>query len=254
VLYNIGQTSRELRDYAAALTAFQKYLAEGTKAPDQTHINAHREKVEGYINELKPKIAILTLSVNQSGAEVSIDDVVIGNTPLDKPINVNAGRRKVTVTKSGYGPVQKFVDVGGTDQKAVSIELTALGGSDTGHPIKPPDQTTESKPLSPAPFVALAITGVAGIATIGLGVKALSAHSDFETALGAFPGNSVDIEAKRSSAKTFALAADVMGGVTGAGAIVTIVLFVTTTGSSSKPKTALHVNVGPSSVGLAGTF
>jgi len=255
VLYNIGQTSRELRDYAAALTAFQKYLTEGAKASDQTHLNAHKDKVEGYVNELKPKIAIVTLSVNQAGAEISVDDVVVGNSPLDKSINVNAGRRKISVTKSGYVPIQKFIDVGGTDQKSVSLELVPLGGGGPDVPIKHgPDQGETKTSLSPYPFVALGITGVAGIATIALGVKAIGAHSDFDTALNTFPGNSSDIESKRSSAKTFALAADIMGGVTGAAAVVTIVLFATNAGGSTKPKAALNLQVGPGNVGLSGSF
>ncbi len=266
VLYNIGQTLRELRDYAAAQTAFQKYLAEGAKASDQSHLNAHKDKVQGYLEELKPKIATLTINVTAPGADISVDDVSVGTSPLDKPLAVNAGRRKISASKSGFIPVQKFIDVGGTDQKSVDLDVVAVGGGDNGHqngggdttPVKP--TPSGGTPIAAAVAVAC-ITGAAGIATIGLGVKSLSAKSDFENALAQFPGNSTNIESTRSTAKSFALGADITGGVTAAGIVTTIILFATLKKSdaskpdTTKPDTATILPlIGPGSVGLAGTF
>ncbi len=223
VLYNLGQTSRELRDYAGALRSFEQYLKEGGfDAPK-------RDKVEAWVEELKGKVAAVAIKVNVPGAEVAIDDVSVGASPIKDPVVVNAGKRKVSATLSGYTPLQKYVDLAGTDSKTVLLELSPLaapnggggkvGGGDT--------RTEPPRKSSPGPWIALGGTGAAAVATGIFGGLALSAKSDFNKALGTFPGNGKDIEAKRSKARTFAATADVLGGVTGAGAVVTIVLFAT---------------------------
>ena len=224
VLYNLGQTYRELRDYAGALRSFQQYLKEGAgDAPK-------RDKVEAWVAELKGKVAFITVKVSVPGAELSIDDVSIGASPVKDPVIVNAGKRKVSATLSGYTPLQKYVDLAGTDSKTVVLELSPLGGSNGGEGQgKPGGVEPREPPRKPSlgPWIALAGTGTAAIATGIFGALALSAKSDFSKALGTFPGNGKDIESKRSKAKTFALTADVLGGITGAGAVVTVVLFAT---------------------------
>lgn len=257
VLYNLGQTSRELRDYAGALKSFQQYLKEGGNDV------AKRDKVEAWVEELKGKVAKVSVNVNVPGAEITVDDVSVGRSPLKEPVVVNAGKRKVSATLSGYTPMQRYVDLAGTDSKSVDIELAPIGstsgGGDKdkggGEPPPPP------KKASPAPWIALAGTGVAGILTGVFGGLALSAKSDFQKALDTFPGNAKDIEAKRSKTKTFAATADVLGGITGAGAVVTIVLFATTSSSShsggkDEKKSAFipEIGIGPGAIQFGGRF
>ena len=259
VLYNLGQTSRELRDYATALNAFDQYLTESALDPQlDEKEKGKREKAEAYVKELRPKVAIVTIVVSVPGAEVLVDDVPIGESPLKKPIAMNAGRRKLTVNKSGYNANQRFVDVGGTDEKTVKIELIAIGGPiDKKGPVTPPPEPG----LSPVPFVMLGLTGATGIATAILGARALSLHSDYESELTKFPGNAAAIEDARTSSKDFALGADILGGVTIASAAVTIILFVALNPSSSsepKDEKAAEPKVGltltPGFMGLSGSF
>ncbi|MFO0613545.1 MAG: PEGA domain-containing protein [Polyangiaceae bacterium] len=262
VLYNLGQTSRELRDYATALTSFDQYLTESAADPglDEKE-RGKREKAEAYVKELRPKVAIVTIEVNVAGAEVLVDDIPIGESPLKKPVFMNAGRRKVTVSKSGFNPNQRFVDVGGTDEKTVKIELLAVGGPSGPNPKGPPTKPPEPG-LSPVPFVFLGLTGATGIATAILGARALSLHSDYETELGKFPGNPEAIESARSGSKDFALGADILGGVTIASAAVTVILFVALNQSSgeeekkdekpAEPK--VGISLSPGFMGLSGSF
>ena len=53
VLYNIGQTARELKSYSEALRALERYLTEGGDK-----ISAERRaSVEGWVTELKDRVA-----------------------------------------------------------------------------------------------------------------------------------------------------------------------------------------------------
>jgi tetratricopeptide (TPR) repeat protein len=259
VLYNLGQTSRELREYAAALTSFERYLSEGGENVDAER----RKKVEGWIAELKGKVASVKLSANVEGAEVAVDDIVVGKTPLDKPLVVNAGRRKITVTKTGYGPLTRFVDVAGTEEKKLELELVALGapaggggaGGGGGTTLTPGEQ---AEGPSPWPWAAFAITAAAGTATAVMGGLSLSKKADFEDELAKVPGSPQAIEDARDDARAFAIAADVLGGVTIAGAVVTIVGFAVEGskggGSTEQSRAPVRPVVGPGYVGLFGTF
>lgn len=259
VLYNLGQTSKELREYSAALTSFERYLAEGG---DQ--IDAERKKkVEGWITELKGKVATLNLKIAVEGADVTVDDIAVGKTPLDKPLVVNAGRRKISVTKSGYAPLNRFIDVAGTEQKSLELELVPLTGQggggtvDTGGKPSPLGPAEQPEGASPWPWAAFGIAAAAGTATAVLGGLALSKKSDFEDQLTTYPNDAGAIDDARDEARTLAIAADVMGGVTIAAVVVTIVGFAvegTKGDSATQGRAPVRFTAGPTWVGLDGSF
>lgn len=100
VLYNLGQTNLELQDYAGALRAFRGYLDGGGReiAP------ARRTQVEGDLKRLESRVARVDVVVNVEGADVTIDDVSVGKSPLSAPVLVSAGRRKSRRRKLGSRP------------------------------------------------------------------------------------------------------------------------------------------------------
>lgn len=237
VLFNLGQTSQELNDYASALSAFRRYLDEGGKEIEK----ARRAKVEGFIGVLENKVGTIVVETNVEGAEVSVDDVSVGKTPLAKPILVNAGRRKFAASLSGHHPAVRQEEVAGLDERTVKLELVEIDAAEPPKPLPPPKTATPPTAKTvdehTTPVVAwtmFAVTGAGAIATGVLGGLALSARSDLDGALATFPGNPAAIESAQSRAKTFALATDIAGGVTAASAIATLVLFVTSGGSKDQ--------------------
>ena len=103
------------------------------------------------------------------------------------------------------------------------------------------------------------------IATGVLGGLALAAKSDRDDALDAFPGNKQTIDSAKRRTTRLATATDVMIGVTAAGAITTLVLFLVNPGSGSSDDEgsddatqddALQLSVTPSldGVWVTGTF
>src|SRR5262249_56444174 len=93
ILYNLGQVSYQRHDYAAALRYFRQYLADG----DDTVPDDRRHEVSGAIVDLEQRVGRLQIESGDEGAEVFVDDVLIGTTPLGALTGVNAGRRKVDV-------------------------------------------------------------------------------------------------------------------------------------------------------------
>jgi hypothetical protein len=130
VLYNIGQCDFQLADYAGARAAFEKYLADGgALVPD-----ARREQVRASIEELGGRVALVRVVTDVDGAEVTVDDTVVGKTPLESPILVSAGRRKIGATKAGRTGAVRVVDLAGEDSVEIALNL-GLTVSATAGPV-----------------------------------------------------------------------------------------------------------------------
>jgi tetratricopeptide (TPR) repeat protein len=259
--YNLGQTLYQLQDYAGAVRAFEQYLAEGGDKID----GDRKKEVDADLAKLRPRVAQLVFVVNTPGAEVSIDDEARGKVMKD-PLLVSAGRRRVAVTASGYQTETRVLDVAGTQRLELKFELKPIGGA-VAAPVDPRPRVQEpmlTRSKSRTPFyVGLVATGALGAGTAVMAIVASSKKSDYDKAL-EVPNNAQDIDDKRSSTRTTALVADVLGGATALAAGLTILAFVLTSGeepmtttakaTATPPKPMWRPVVSPSAVGVVGTF
>ena len=251
VLFNLGQTARELKDYASALTAFEKYLEEGgAKIPAP-----RRKDVTAYVEELGRKVGRVKVVASVDGAELAIDDVAVGVSPLAASVVVNVGRHKLSATLSGYTPAQRVVDVAGMTETPVNLELPKIETSSVPvvtEPIQEPPQKLGTPTIVWAMLGTTAALGVAAGITGGLAVSSRGALKD---ALGAFPGNPAAITAAQRKTRTLAITTDILGGIAVAGAITTVVLFVLAPKTATKAEKApVSLDVSPTGVGLHGMF
>jgi tetratricopeptide (TPR) repeat protein len=237
VLYNIGQTEYELQDYASALKSFQRYLDLGA-----TEIEAgRRAEVEKDLKDLASRVARVEIKSNTVDAEVLVDDVVVGKTPLADPLVVSIGHRKVVLQKNGLVSTARFVDLAGGDRLSVQVDLATA-------------PKEEAAPSRTGMWVSLAITGglVAGTAIVG--GLALAARADAQKQLDTFGAKKADIDAARSKTATLALVADILGGTAIAMTGVTIILGVTSGKSDAPPSPKAAITVGPGGVSVGGRF
>ena len=83
--------------------------------------------------DLRARQGWLTVDADVSGAEVLLDDVVIGLTPFSGA--VPAGDHVLLVSKAGYASVQRGAQVPADGSARVAVSLTALGGEGGGPEI-----------------------------------------------------------------------------------------------------------------------
>jgi len=119
VLYNIGQVCIQLGQYANARRALEEYLAKGGDglAPDR------RAAVNKDLEMLRHRTAFLTIGANLEGAEVLVDDVLVGKTPLGPAMLVDAGMHRVTVRRPGYLLKTTNVTLAGGDEETLDVAL-----------------------------------------------------------------------------------------------------------------------------------
>lgn len=233
VLYNIGQTYYQLQNYAAALTALQRYLAESPAGA------SHRTEVLQTLETLTSRIGKLAITTNVPGCELTIDDEPAGTSPLREPVVVSVGRRKVTATHGGRAD-SKLVEVAAGDTAKVSFVLAP----DSGTPVAPATSSGD-RWIVPG-WIA---TGVLGAGALTSGVVAYLASRDLNTARGRSPGSPAELGRLSSRVTTYGAVADILG----VAAIVTggITLKLTLSRSSTHE---LHVALRPDGLQLAGSF
>lgn len=255
VLYNLGQTARELRDYAAALTAFERYLREGgTEVPA-----ARRKEVQTSVDELKKKVGKLKISVPAAGAEISVDDQPVGVSPLAEALTLNVGKHKLAATLSGYTPIQRVVEVAGSAEDTVTLDLQKIEKADPSLPPGPGEPPRE--PVKPVKtetprsvWIMGGVTVGAGVLTGVMGGLALSARGSLNKALATYPGDATSIADAQKRTKTFALVTDVAAGVTVASAVTTVVLYFVAPRSLEKAPPSTTVGVSTSGLVVSGSF
>jgi hypothetical protein len=258
VLYNLGQTAQELQDYAGALKAFKGYLDGGGREIPA----ARRTQVEADLKRLESRVARVEIAVNVEGADVTVDDVSVGRSPLPQAVLVGAGRRKIAATKAGLSTASRVVDVAGGDKPKVSLELveqtpqvitvtTQPDGTQTQKitPLQPQVTVRTTTGPSTAFWIGVTTTAVLAVGTGVLGGLALGAKSTFDSRVAQVGVTTQAVDDARNQTRGFALATDIVGGVAIVSAITTIVLAFTTH-STHVVREGVRVVPG----GFAGTF
>jgi tetratricopeptide (TPR) repeat protein len=247
ILYNIAKTEFQLTDYVAAIATYERYLSEGAAVIDK----ARRAEVEEELPKLRARVATATITTNVSGATVSIDDEVVGTTPIASPVLLNPGVHRIVVRKDGFAESLRRIEVAGGDFPAVDLRLTeqaaALGKS------------SDPEVKSSAPGSTLRTTGIivgaTGLVAIGIGAAfGLSAKSKNDEAADMCTGiecrdpRAITLTDDARSAATISTIGFVAGGVLLAGGAG---LFLFAPRSESKTALRLAPRVGPQAAFLS---
>jgi tetratricopeptide (TPR) repeat protein len=199
VLYNLGQTYYQLQNYAQAMLTLERYLAESAgTAP-------HRADVEQTLETLRTRVGKIKITLNLPDCEITVDDELVGKTPLSEPVVVSIGRRKVTAIHAGRAPETRFIDVAAGDTVAVTL---TLADPNAAQPAAGGGSGITKRDLVTPGWIA---TGVLGAGALASGVYAYVASRGLDDARKTFPADAADLDSKATRVSRFALAADILG-------------------------------------------
>ncbi|WP_437577888.1 hypothetical protein [Sorangium sp. So ce887] len=264
VLYNVAGACYQLRDYACALRAFERYLTDGGAqiAADR------RAEVERDIAVLRGRVATVALSTSVPDMEIAVDDVPVGRTPLAEPLLMSAGRRRIVAAAAGRPAVTRVIDVAGGDQVELRLEipdaqaqqavragprLVAPSPEQPGVAMDRASRQERSVPV--LPWIA---TGALAAGAAVTGVLALGASRALGAELADFPGDAQAIERARTRTATLAVTTDLLAGA--AVLVGGVALYLTVAGGAERSGGAhaslpsIRAVVAPSSFRLLGTF
>jgi hypothetical protein len=236
LLYNIGLIRLQLNDYAQAIKAFQEYLAEGSAEIS----SVRRSEVERHLASLKGKVGRVEVSSQARGADVLVDDVVVGRVPLSDALVLNPGRRRITVARGGLSSTT-VVTVAGQDRLKVELALEA--------PKAPPATPASTAPNRTPAYVAWGVTGALAVGTAVAGFLALDAMSDLDEERRRVPTTRSRLDEAESKMMLRAAVTDVLAGATVLAA-GTALYFTFSTPSTDASRGGRDVRVGIGPTGL----
>jgi len=224
VLFNVSQTYYQLQNYAGALEAFQRYLVEGGANLPRDR----RAYVEKEIQKLKGRVALVRVTVNVPGADILVDDEKVATSPLDHPLTVSAGKRKITAVIQGKPPSSQTIEIAGGDTTAVTLQLDTQS-TQTTQTTQTTTTTTTAPPVETRRRIPWAAWGVAGGLFVVWGVTGITAlvfSSTAQSKLNTYGSSASDIKSAENTAGAFALVSDISLGCTVVAAGVALVMTV----------------------------
>ncbi|MCA9588767.1 MAG: PEGA domain-containing protein [Myxococcales bacterium] len=152
VLFNVAICEKNRGRYSRAISFFRRELAEG-----QGNLTPQEEaEVKNAIAGLEKFVSDLTVEVNEPGAKVLVDGTEVGTTPLNKPISVEVGERRVTIQKAGFADATKTVTVSGGVAAKVSLTIEPITRMNVVKVsvVGPPNAVVkiDGKEVGPAPY------------------------------------------------------------------------------------------------------
>jgi hypothetical protein len=246
--YNIAQTRLELQDYLGATQGYELYLQEGgAEIPSE-----RREEVELALSAMRERVGRVSIRVNREGAEVFIDDVSVGKSPLAPTLPINVGQHRVLARGDDGVEVASVVQIAGGDVAEVELTLRAKEVQ-VVHDSSPTDTGLSTRKKY------MFVSGSVGVAAlIGATVVAVLANgksNDLDKALDARPNDEDKVQSLRDSTRTLARTTDALGGIAIAGLGTAMVLWLVGEPEREEQSHArLRWDVGPSTITLRGQF
>ncbi len=133
VLLNLAQSELRSNHPVEAARHFSQFLRENSNAEA-----AERKTAQEGLASARARTARLDIRVNIPGADVFVDDELLGRSPLPEPVDAPAGTRRIEVKMPGYptasltvnGVVGKTETVNVTLQSAESVAPAPAAGTE----------------------------------------------------------------------------------------------------------------------------
>ena len=209
VLYNIGQVCIQLGQYANARRALEDYREKGGEELSRER----REAIAKDLEMLGVRTAFLLITTNVEGAEVLVDDVTVGKTPLAPALLVDAGVHRISLRHAGYQPRSARVTLAGGDEQTLALDLEPQP-EEKPIIIRAPIDEGGSQTLMIAGWVT---TGALVAGAIVTGVMGAGEADELEQLRGADAGDydgtlPSRLKDTKSNASTLLLTSDILSG------------------------------------------
>jgi tetratricopeptide (TPR) repeat protein len=247
VLYNIGQVRIQIGRYSRALDALTEYLKKGEGELDEER----RAAVEKDLRMLAERTAKLTVRTNEPGAEILVDGIVVGVSPLKEPLVVDAGEHNVGARKVGFQDKFSAVTLAGRHEATLDLPLVKMK---TERPVV---VTAESDRT--LMWVSWAATGTLALGAGVAGYFGVTKANELESRRTDYPVSQEELQDLETSAQTLFLIADIAGASAIVMGGVSLYLTFSSNDKSVQPATtgavkSLRVGLAPRGVRVSGSF
>jgi len=208
ILFNLGQVSQELHDWAGALRYYSAYLeAGGANISD-----LRRRTVEDDIQALRARVAEATIEIVGGPAELVLDDRPVA-ADADGVVTLNPGRRRLTATYPGGMTVSRVLDVASGDRlRARFAPPSATRPAPSPAPALLATSAPRAEPrrLPTVAWWTWAATGMVGAAALTTGLLAQNESQALARERGQYPADPEGLLGRQHRVRRYARATDAL--------------------------------------------
>ncbi len=121
LLFNMALADRDQRRFARAVGLLQREQAEGAGVLSAEEMSLVGQALGAFL----PFTTLVTVTCDQPGATVYVDDAPVGATPLAKPVRVDVGERRIAARKEGFRDASVTRNAAGDAPFEVALTLEA---------------------------------------------------------------------------------------------------------------------------------
>ncbi len=122
LLWNIAFCQKNLRHYAKVVSLLQRYLTEG----GETLPAGDKKDAQDLISTIEPFTTKMTITVSEPGAQIFVDDELVGTSPLAAPVVLDIGERHLRIEKEGFVKYERGLVVGGSAETTTAVVLEKI--------------------------------------------------------------------------------------------------------------------------------
>jgi hypothetical protein len=119
VLYNVGQAYLELGRTVKAVESLEHYLRLGADSipPER------RRQVEAELAALSAELAAIQVTVDEEGAQISVDGEPVGRAPLPNSVRLSAGRHTLVAVSASGRRVEQMLELSRGETRPIALLL-----------------------------------------------------------------------------------------------------------------------------------
>jgi hypothetical protein len=122
LLWNTAAAEKNLRHYAKVVELVERYVAEGGSRLKPEDI----AEADALLATVRAFISTVTLDVQPEGADIFVDDVKVGVSPLPKPVLIDMGEHRIRVSKEGFQDFNATQSLQGGAPFSLMVALQAV--------------------------------------------------------------------------------------------------------------------------------
>ncbi len=250
LLFNLAQVQVERGEYVAAHKLFEQYMDQGGSNIERSR----RDAVTQELQSLRKRIGEVAVDSNVPDAEVLVNGVNVGTTPLKERIRVNAGTVELTVQKRGYSARSHTVKVAGEERARVVFQLEqelkeppAQRERSGGVPTAPPPRTPNYLPFWISTGVTTTLAATAGV----FGYLAIKADKNLSKEYDKLPADPKRVHDFKHQISTYGATSDGVAAGAIVAAAIAIYYLVDPPLERAEPQSAGALELVPQSGGVA---
>ena len=119
LLWNMAACEKNLRHYSRVYKLVERYVELGGAVLPESD----KKDASDLLDAMKSYVSRVKISVNEPEATITIDDEVIGMSPLMETVLLDMGPRRIRVTKPGFSEHSDTLQVQGASDLPVAVKL-----------------------------------------------------------------------------------------------------------------------------------